>query len=88
MSRTINDLREILFSTMEDLKSGKIDVEKAKQIGNIGQVIVNSAMAEVKYLKETGETDTEFMKSKPTQKKLIREQTLSEHEKTIAKYIN
>jgi hypothetical protein len=87
MSRTINDLRELLFSTMEDLRAGKIDVEKAKQIGNIGQVIVNSAVAEVRHLKESGGTGTGFIEpSDQPVKRIARERTKSEYEKTIDKY--
>lgn len=87
MSRTINDLREILFSTMEDLRAGKIDVEKAKQIGNIGQVIVNSAVAEVRHLKESGGSGTGFIENETPVKKLTRPVYQSEHEKVIEKYL-
>jgi len=87
MSKTINDLRDILFATMEDLRAGKIDVDKAKQIGNIGQVIVNSAVAEFKHLKESGGSGTGFIENqKSEQKKIAREVTLSEHEKLLQKY--
>lgn len=86
MSRTINDLREILFSTMEDLRAGKIDVEQAKQIGNLGQVIVNSAVAEVRHLKEQGGSGTGFISEEKSVKKIGREVTLSEHEKILQKY--
>jgi hypothetical protein len=87
MSRTINELRELLFSTMEDLRAGKIDVEKAKQIGNIGQVIVNSAVAEVRHLKESGGTGTGFIEQadQPV-KRIARERTKSEYEKNLEKY--
>ena len=87
MSKTINDLRDILFATMEDLRAGKIDVEKAKQIGNIGQVIVNSAVAEVRHLKEQGGSGTGFIsEEKSDVKKIAREVTLSEHQKILNKY--
>lgn len=51
MAKKIEDLRETLFDTIEQIKSGKLDVEKAKAITNIAQVIVNSAKAEVDFLK-------------------------------------
>jgi len=51
MAKKIEDLRETLFDTIEGIKTGKIDVEKAKAITNIAQVIVNSAKAEVDFLK-------------------------------------
>ena len=62
---TMNDLRNHLFETIERLKSindpeasecEKINIEAAKSIADIGQVIVNSAKLEVdamKYLSGT-----------------------------------
>lgn len=87
MSRTINDLREILFQAMEDLKAGNIDVDQAKQMANLGQVIVNSAVAETKHIKESGGSGTGFIKEESQVLRIRdREQTMSEHEKVIAKY--
>jgi hypothetical protein len=91
MSRTITDLREILFNAMEDLSSGKIDVEKAKQIANLGQVVVKSAVAEVKLISREGGRGTGFISEEITPIKQLpktnhREETLSEHEKTLRKY--
>lgn len=84
MKRNINDLREILFEAMEKLHSGEMDVERAKQIANIGQVIVNSAVAETRHIRESGGNGTGFIEeSKPLR---IRERTDSEHEKVLAKY--
>lgn len=56
MAKKIEDLRETLFDTIDGIKSGKIDVEKAKAITNIAQVIVNSAKAEVDFLKNVNAT--------------------------------
>lgn len=87
MSRTINDLREIIFQTMEDLRAGKIDATQAKQMANLGQVIVNSAVAETRHLKEQGGAGTGFIQDeKPVLKITAREQTKSEHEKILDKY--
>lgn len=47
--KNINDLRNVLFETMESVKNGELSIEKAKQIAEIGQVIVNSAKVEVAY---------------------------------------
>lgn len=47
----IEDLREHLFDTIELLKSGKINIETAKTIAEIGQVVINSAKAETDFLK-------------------------------------
>lgn len=51
MSKNIADLRETLFDTIDMLKAGKLDVEKAKAITDVAQVIVNSAKAEIDFLK-------------------------------------
>jgi hypothetical protein len=90
MSRTINDLRNLLFSAMEDLKNGKIDVNQAKQMANLGQVIVNSAVAETRHLKDQGGSGTGFIQEDTVSnvKKIgKREETMSEHEKIISKYL-
>jgi hypothetical protein len=50
-NRTISDLRETLFDTIELLKKGKISVEQAQTIGDLGQVIVNSAKEETNFIK-------------------------------------
>jgi hypothetical protein len=55
MAKKIQDLRETLFDTIEGIKNGKIDVEKAKAITNIAQVLVNSAKVEVDFLKNVNQ---------------------------------
>lgn len=54
MARNIDDLRELLFDTIQGVKDGKLDIEKAKVISELSQVVVNSARAEVEYTKLTG----------------------------------
>lgn len=71
MAKKIQDLRETLFDTIEQIKSGKIDVEKAKAITNIAQVIVNSAKAEVDFLKNVNsQGNTGFISGDINQKRL------------------
>lgn len=55
MSKNIADLRETLFDTIDMLKAGKLDVEKAKAITDVAQVIVNSAKAEIDFLKHVNQ---------------------------------
>lgn len=55
MAKKIQDLRETLFDTIDLIKAGKMDVEKAKAITDIAQVIVNSAKAEVDFLKNVNQ---------------------------------
>jgi hypothetical protein len=50
----IQDLRNHLFETIEMLKEGDIDIDRAKAISEVAQVIINSAKVEVQFLKEMG----------------------------------
>ena len=50
----IQDLRHHLFETIEMLKDGDIEIDKAKAISEVEQVIINSAKVEVQFLKEMG----------------------------------
>jgi hypothetical protein len=52
------DLRNLLFETLECLldEDNPMDVERALAIAKVGAVVVNSAKAEVTYLKVTGNT--------------------------------
>ena len=56
MSEHVKDLRSALFRAMEDVREGKLDLEKAKVINSIGQTIINSAKAEVDFINATGYT--------------------------------
>lgn len=60
----MSDIRHHLFQAIEDLKSGKIDCEKAKQIAEIGQVIVNSAKVEVDFIRTAGLNQSTFFEEK------------------------
>lgn len=51
MSKSISDLRNAMFETIQALKEGKITVEQAKAMSDIGQVIINSAKVEVDYIR-------------------------------------
>lgn len=63
MSRNIADLREGLFDAMELLKAGKLDVDQAKAISEMSQVIINSAKVEVDYIKANNGGETPFLES-------------------------
>lgn len=63
MSRNISDLREAMFDTLAELKAGKITVEQAKAISDVGQVIINSAKVEVDYIRANNGGETPFLKS-------------------------
>lgn len=47
----INDLRETLFETLNEIKSGAIDLDKARAINEVSKTIIDTAKVEVDYLK-------------------------------------
>jgi hypothetical protein len=56
----IEDLRNHLFATLEALQDEEnpMDIERAKTIADVSQVIVNSAKVEVDFIKATGKNDS------------------------------
>lgn len=54
MSHTINDLRAVLFDTLHAVKTGTMEIDRAKTVSDIAQTIINSAKLEVDYAKATG----------------------------------
>jgi hypothetical protein len=65
----ITELRNNLFETIKDLrdKNKPMDLDRAKTIAKVGQVIVNSAKIEVDFMKISGGLGTGFI---PEQKAL------------------
>lgn len=53
---TITGLRAELFATLRGLRTGKIDVEKARAVSEVAQTIINSAKVEVEHAKAVGAT--------------------------------
>jgi hypothetical protein len=61
----IQDLRHHLFETIEMLKDKEIDINTARVIAEVGQVIVNTAKVEVSFIRATQSTeDTGFIQLK------------------------
>jgi hypothetical protein len=65
MSNNVNDLREHLFAALKGLKDGTVDIEKAKAMSEVAQVIINSAKVEVDYAKATGSKGSGFLEQQP-----------------------
>ena len=61
MSKSIEDLRTALFETLEGVKSGTIDVARARAINELGKTICDSAAVEVNYLQVTGAPRAAFL---------------------------
>jgi hypothetical protein len=61
MSKSINDLRELLFQTLEAVKTGSMDLDKARAINELGKTITDTAKVEVDYLRATGGGESSFI---------------------------
>lgn len=55
MSNTITDLRKHLFDSIAGLKEGTMEIDKAKTIADLCQVVINSAKVEVDFMRMRGD---------------------------------
>ena len=62
MSNNIEGLRQRLFETIDAVRNNSIDLDKAKVISDLSQVIVNSAKVEVDFLRVTDGTESDFLR--------------------------
>ncbi len=65
MKNKIEDLRNHLFATIEDLRDDEkpMDIERAKAVVAVAQVIVDSAKAENEFIKATGSDGSGFIEN-------------------------
>lgn len=65
--RQIDELRDHLFDTLEQLKdkNNPMDLERAETIAKVGQVLVNSAKVEVDFMKNVGGKGSGFIPEAP-----------------------
>lgn len=63
MKNKIEDLRNHLFATIENLMDDEkpMDIERAKAVSDVAQVIINSAKVEVDFINKTGIVSTNFL---------------------------
>jgi hypothetical protein len=63
MKNKIEDLRNHLFATLEDLrdKDHPMDLDRAEAVAKVAQVIVNSATLEVKFINAIGGKGSGFI---------------------------
>jgi hypothetical protein len=61
MTKTVSDLREHLFATLDGLRSGSVSIETARAISEVSQTIINSAKVEVEYAKVSGADSSTFL---------------------------
>lgn len=56
----IDTLREHLFATLAGLKDKTMEIETAKTMAEVGQVLINSAKVEVDFVRANGGGRSEF----------------------------
>lgn len=53
--KNMDDLRSVIFDTIDDVRKGKLDAATAKAISELSQNVINSAKAEADYARATGQ---------------------------------
>ena len=63
MKNKIEDLRNHLFATIESLmdEDKPMDLDRAKAIADVSQVIINSAKFEIDFINKVGGVGTNFI---------------------------
>jgi len=63
MKNKIEDLRNHLFATIESLMDEEkpMDLDRAKAIADVSQVIINSAKVEIDFINKVGGVGTNFI---------------------------
>jgi hypothetical protein len=63
MKNKIEDLRNHLFATIESLmdEDKPMDLDRAKAIADVSQVIINSAKVEIDFINKVGGIGTNFI---------------------------
>lgn len=67
MANDITELRDTLFDTLRQLKDPKnpMPIERAKTIGDIAQVVINTAKVEIQHMQLTKGRGTGFIRDLP-----------------------
>ena len=70
MKNKIEDLRNHLFATLEALQDPDqpMEINRAKAIAQVANVLVESAKTEIKFLEATGEKGTGFIPASPEER--------------------
>lgn len=61
--KTITDLRAALFETLQQVKNGTMDLDKARAVNELGKTLIDSAKVEVEYLRAAGGGESAFLDS-------------------------
>lgn len=62
-TKNLDDLRQALFETLQGVKDGSVDLDKARAINELGKTLTDTAKVEVEYLKASGGGESSFISS-------------------------
>ncbi len=62
-AQDLNALRAVLFETLQAVKAGEIELDKARAVNDIGKTLLYSAKVEVDYLRATGQGSSQFLEA-------------------------
>lgn len=57
----IADLRKKLFETLEAVKSGSLELDRARVVNEIGKTLIDSAKVEVDFIRATDGSGSDFL---------------------------
>jgi hypothetical protein len=60
-NQDLGALRAHLFETLQAVKAGTLELDKARTINEIGKTLIDSAKVEVDYLKTCGGGESQFL---------------------------
>jgi hypothetical protein len=63
MSKKLDDLRETLFATLQAVRDGTLELDRARQVNEIAKTLIDSAKVEVDYLRVSGGGESAFIDS-------------------------
>lgn len=61
MSNDITQLRRHLFDAIAGVRTGTLDLDKARAINELGKTLTDTARVEVDYLRATGGGESSFL---------------------------
>lgn len=59
--KSIVDLRNTLFATLEAVRAGTMPLDQARAVNEIGKTIIDTARVEVDFLRATGGGESAFI---------------------------
>jgi hypothetical protein len=61
MSDKMADLRAVLFETLRAVRSGEVDLDRARAVNELGKTLIDTAKVEVDYIRSVGGGESEFI---------------------------